>query len=364
LMSKRNETGVLLITLLITVALVVGGLGWFLSSPFNPWTENSRLRGPSAVVPDGSVRTNPVISLAVTADGRTLATGNYGSTITLWDLRTQSPSVLDEHRGRVNSLVMSGDRLISGSGDGSVRVWDIANGYEVQEPLVAGGRVLSLAAAGNSTVAAGYSDGSVRIWDMQQGTAVRLIRAHTDQVTTLVFAPNTPGQLVSGSHDGTVKVWDLSTAGNEPQQQITLNSKVNSVDISPDGTLIASGDYDGNIRLWELATGEETGRSLPGHTFIIGEVEFGPNGNLLVSAGYDEKIKVWDLRTGKEYRTFDLSPEQAGFVFAAEFIATPATVKLATAGYDGRVRIWDLETGEAESILACRAACSQRSNSA
>jgi WD40 repeat protein len=364
-MSKRNETRVLLITLLITIALVVGGLGWFLNSPLNPFARSSPRTVPSEVVSDRAARTNPIISLAATADGRTLATGNYGSTITLWDLMSQSPSVLEEHRGRVNSLVMVGDRLVSGSGDGSIRVWDMANAYEVQKPLVGGGRVLSLASAGNGIMAAGYSDGTVRLWDIQQGTAVRLLQAHTDQVTSLVFVPDEPERLVSGSHDGTVKVWDLRTATTTPQQQMTLDSKVTSLDISPDGALIVSGDYDGRIRFWELATGEEaTGRSLPGHTFIIGEVEFGPNGNLLVSTGYDEKIKVWDLRTGTEYRTFDLSPQQAGFVFAAEFIATPATVKLATAGYDGRVRIWDLETGEAESILACRAACSQRSNSA
>ncbi len=356
-MSQKKEAVAVVIALLFTLVLLIGGVGWFLNSEMTVWLGTDATDSDAGIQVSDRNRTTPIISMTLAEDGRTLATGNYGSTITLWDIETRSPSTLNAHQGRVNSLVMVSGRLVSGSGDGSVRVWDVSSAFEVQNPLSAPARVLSLAPANNGTVAAGYSDGSVRIWDVIGGNLVQNFAAHADQVSGLAFSAGDPTLLVSCSHDATIKVWDLSADVPLELQQIALDSKVTSIDVSADGLLIVSGDYQGRVRFWDLSTGnEDLGRSLPGHTFIIGEVEFSPDDAWLVSTGYDEKIKIWDLRTNTEYRTFDLSPDKAGFIFAAEFLSseissetsTGSPLKLLTAGYDGQVRLWDLETGDFE----------------
>lgn len=352
-MNKQNETLRLLLSLGITVLLIafIAGL-W---QVFGGGLEGA----PSASRPleaSTSNRTTPIISMVASPDGQTLATGSYGSRITLWDLSTGAASELDQHQGRVNSLAIASGRLVSGSGDGSVRVWDLSSAFQVADPMVAGARVLSLAADTSGRVAAGYSDGNIRIWNLFDGSLVATIPAHDDQVSSLAFTPADPVQLVSGSHDGTIRVWELGGSAARLRQTMDVGSKVNTVALHPNNGLIASGDYDGRVRLWNLATGnEETGRSLPSHTFIVGDVAFSPNGEWLVSVGYDEKVKIWDLNAGTERQTFNLTPQKAGFLFAAEFVPTEEGMQLATAGYDGLVRLWDLDSGEAEVFAALNA---------
>lgn len=342
---KKSEALSLLLSLVITLLLLIGGVVWLLSSDLNPFASPDQ-PPPSSV--GRSTRTTPIISMVVTPDARTIATGNYGSNITLWDVETRSPSRLEQHQGRVNSLAIVGDRLVSGSGDGSIRVWDITNAYEIQEPLSAAARVLSLAAANDGTVAAGYSDGYIRIWNIVDGSLVQAIAAHDDQVSSLAFSPADPDVLVSGSHDGTIKVWDWTIDSSQLVHRMDAGSKVTSLDIRGNDGRIASGDYDGRIRFWNLDTGEEMNSAILGHTFIVGDVDFSPDGETLLSAGYDEKVRLWTIRTGQAQQTFDLSNEKAGFVFAAEFVNPDGPQpQIAIASYDGRVRLWNLNTEEA-----------------
>lgn len=351
-MQKRNESIVLVLSLVITVLLIAAGGWWLANSSLNPFA-NSGSSAPSVSNPgeQRDDRTTPIISMTVSPDGRTLITGSYGSQITLWDLETRSRNNLNQHLGRVNSLVLASGRLVSGSGDGSARVWDLASAYEVQQPLVAGARVLSLAAANNGWVAAGYSDGTIRIWDIIQGTLVASFAAHNDQVSSLQFAGDS-GLLVSGSHDGQIYLWDVSRPEN-PQQvhQLTVGSKVTSLDWRAEDNLLVSGDYSGQVRFWDMATGEEEqGRSHPGHTFIVGDVQFSPDGTLLASTGYDETVRLWDMTTSQEREQINLSDQKAGFLFAAAFIPTDEALVLAIAGYDGQVRLWNLATGDLEIL--------------
>ncbi len=346
-MQSKSEIPVLLLALGITIAVLAGGL-WFLDrQDLLPaqlsWSEPA---DDSALAE--LERASPAIALAA-ADNRLVA-GYYDGTLLQWDLATDAlAQSFGNASGRVNSLAIASGRLVSGSGDGSTRIWDLQTASEVQEPLVVGARVLSVAAAGNGAAAAGYSDGSIRVWDMLSGQVQQELDAHTNAVTGLAFAPNNPQILASASHDQTVKIWDLSAnPASTPQHVLDVGSKVNSVAIDPNGGELASGDYEGALRFWDLATGEELGRSLLGHSFIVGEVEFSPNADdqRLASVGYDEKVKLWDLNTGQELRTFDFSPEKSGFLFVTEFIATDAGLQLAVGGYDGIIRLLNLDSGQ------------------
>jgi WD40 repeat protein len=351
-MAQKNETLLLLTSLVVTAGLVGGGY-WFLNTqgfPKGDWFQGDR---PSSdpferTETDVSARAIPVISLVALPDHSGVIVGHYRGSLIRYKPETKAfNSIGSVHAGRINALAITSGRLISGGGDGSIQVRDLQTAWQgrrdpIGEPLVAGARVLSLAATDDGLVAAGYSDGHIRVWDVLAGTLRYDIPAHGDQVSTLAFSPQDDRQLVSGSHDGTLKLWTIAPEIQTPEAVFEVGSKVTAVAVAADGDRLVSGDYDGNLRLWSLQTGEETfDVELLGHSFIIGDVAWGPD-SLLASAGYDEKVKVWNLDTGQEIRSFDLSPEQAGFIFAIAFLDTDAGLSLAAAGYDGRVRFLPL----------------------
>ena len=104
-----------------------------------------------------------------------------------------------------------GARIVSGSDDGTVRVWDAASGAELlvlrgHEGWVFGRRVF----AGWRTHRERVADGTVRVWDAASGAELLVLRGHVGAVLAAAFSPD-GARIVSGSWDGTVRVWDAAS---------------------------------------------------------------------------------------------------------------------------------------------------------
>jgi WD40 repeat protein len=97
-------------------------------------------------------------------------------------------------------------------------------------------------------VVSGSDDATVRVWDVETCQAT-LLEGHTDGVRSVAFSPD-GNRVVSGSYDKTVRVWDVKTC------QATLLEGhadwVESVSFSPDGKLVVSGSFDGTIHIWDV----------------------------------------------------------------------------------------------------------------
>jgi predicted NACHT family NTPase len=204
--------------------------------------------------------TDGVRSVAFSPDGQTLASASDDLTIRLWDVATGQPigEPLQGHTNRVLSVAFSpdGETLASGSRDETIRLWDVASGQQIGEPLQ------------------GHPDGV--------------------RVSSVAFSPD--GQtLASASADQTIRLWDVATGQpiGDPLQGHT--AWVWSVAFSPDGTTLASGSEDQTIRLWEVATGQPIGEPLQGHTSAVTSVAFSPDGQTLASGSQDTTIILWDI---------------------------------------------------------------------
>jgi len=137
----------------------------------------------------------------------------------IWDIaNNRIRNVFDGHQQTIFSLdfFTDGRLIVSGSGDETVRIWDMVDGTSKvltinDHDSYAG--VTSIAISPNGQyVAAGSMDADVRMWDVSTGQLVERLRGHRSGVNSVAFTPDGKG-LVSGSSDKTLKFWDLSGMG-------------------------------------------------------------------------------------------------------------------------------------------------------
>jgi WD40 repeat protein len=103
----------------------------------------------------------------------------------------------------------------------------------------------------------GSGDGTVRIWDAETGAEVSApLVGHSNRVNSVAFSPNCR-HIVSGSRDNTVRIWDAETGAEVSAPLVGHSNWVNSVAFSSDGRHVVSGSRDNTVRIWDAETGAE-----------------------------------------------------------------------------------------------------------
>ena len=146
-----------------------------------------------------------------------------------------------------------GTRVVSGSLDRTVRIWDATTGSEVLT-LKHPNTVLSVAFSPDGQhIASGSSDKTVRIWDAIKGRELSKLEGHRNNVSAVVFSPNSR-LITSGSSDRTVIIWYVieRVALFQPLQGHA--SAIESLAFSADGSQIIS-KSSGNTILYDAASG-------------------------------------------------------------------------------------------------------------
>jgi WD40 repeat protein len=125
---------------------------------------------------------------------------------------------LEGHTFDVNSVAFSpdGKRVVSGSHDMTIRIWDVESGQVVVGPLEGHTSYVSSVAFSpdGKRIVSGSDDRTIRIWDVESGQVVGPLEGHTDYVSSVAFSPDGK-RVVSGSYNKTIRVWNLEAV--EPQ---------------------------------------------------------------------------------------------------------------------------------------------------
>jgi len=174
------------------------------------------------------------------------------------------------------------------------------------------------------------------VWDVESGSSLRVLKGHTDRVTSVVVSPDGVNAL-SGSHDKKMILWE--TASGKSLRIFETKSKIQEVSLSGDGQRAACGSDDGTLIVWEISTGKSL-VNIKAHTNSIQAVSLNRDGSLAVSGGSDQRTILWSIEKGTEIRKLRVSPINA-VCFSAD------DQRLLTGSYDGTLTLWDVKSGTA-----------------
>lgn len=204
------------------------------------------------------------------------------------------------HNHYVQDVVLSldGQYCLSGSWDGTLRLWDLNTGQTTRRFSGHTKDVLSVAfSVDNRQIVSGSRDKSIKLWNTLgecKYTWDQRFHGHTEWVSCVRFSPVTSNPIiVSGGWDKQIKVWNLTKCELQ-HNLIGHTGYINAVTVSPDGSLCASGGKDGTAMLWDLSEGKRLYMLEAGD--IIHALCFSPMRYWLVAAT-QKHIKIWDLES-------------------------------------------------------------------
>ncbi|KAG2338918.1 WD40 repeat-like protein [Suillus weaverae] len=235
-----------------------------------------------------------------------------------------------------------GRRIITCSGDSSLRLWDLESGAQIGDEWRDEGDsapVLTMALSPNGgTVASGSQDGTVRLWDVETGKVVVKWRGHTGFVKSVCWSLNGE-RVVSGGWDGTTRVWDVKSG--EPVQGLnpieTGQGSVYAVSYSPNTTMIATCGFKGRIKIWDAKTGEHL--STIKHRLPAWSLAWTSDEKKLIAGLRNGSIWIFDTATWQQIALLEGHTQP---VYSISLF--PNDRLLASTSWDNTARLWSLDT--------------------
>jgi WD40 repeat protein len=281
---------------------------------------------------------------------------------------------LEGHSTSVMSVAVTpdGKRAVSGSEDGTIKVWDMSSGREVctlKDKFNL--KAMGLTPDGRYAVSGSDSFCTLKVWDLescQQHRVLEDLLAPPGYLRSIAISPDGRRAVTAFERENSLAVWDLtngkvirkfegheeSARRFESSTKLGSHYSIETCVYSPDGRHVLSGGgyHDipesfsgqdksfGELKIWDAETGIEV-MTFAGHKDFVKSCAFSPDGRRIVSGSFDGMIKIWNAETGEEIHTLRGHKTSVNAV-----IVTPDGKHFVSGSSDYNLKVWDMESGQ------------------
>ncbi|MBK9122449.1 MAG: hypothetical protein IPM16_04910 [Chloroflexi bacterium] len=240
----------------------------------------------------------PVKNIAFSRYGKMIAAASADGWLRLWDIRAApTRSHTFQADDSLTCVCFSGDerRVVVGTGEGEVRIWEIATGTSAIMPDRHAAEVTAVIWDSGWVYSTGR-DGKLLRHNVYEGGTARVVANYTDALRDLAL--NTRGRVAHAvSRDGNLNSW--SSEGNLRSRVLAHDGGADCVALTTNYALLATGGRDNLVRLWDakvLITDEaEPIATLNAHTKPVLAAAFNPLGTMLVTGSGDNSVRLWSV---------------------------------------------------------------------
>lgn len=288
-----------------------------------------------------------VLSVCFSPDGGALASGSGDTTVRIWDIDTETPRfTCKSHKNWVLCISFSpnGKYIVSGDMDGDLYAWDPQTGDQIGSVLKGHKKFITGLSwepihknSKGNRFASSSKDATVKIWDISLGRAIITLSGHTASVTCLRWGG--AGLIYTGSQDRTIKVYTAA----EGKLCRTLEGHshwVNSLALHTDHAL-RTGSFDHTGKVYEDPN-EAQEFALTRYNALRGK-----GGERLASGSDDFTIILWDGETNRK-PIIRLTGHQQPINLVS---FSPDGRLIASASFDKSLKIWDAVVGKFKASL-------------
>ena len=286
--------------------------------------------------------TEAVLSVHFSPNGKELASGSGDSTVRIWDILTETPKhTFRGHNGWVLAVSWSplGNYVASGGMDDKLIIWDISTGKKKCKPFIGHRKAITCLAwqpymsdPDESKIASGSKDGIVKIWNIKNRQCLYSLSSHTAAIRDLKWGG--VGLIYTASQDRTIKVWEASS-GKLIRNLEGHAHWVNNISLNTEAAL-RLGPYN---HRGECANNKE---EMIQYALNSYKKIFDKQSEMLCSGSDDFTAFLWNPTKTKKPIL-----RMTGHQQPINFIAySPDGRYIATASFDNSVRLWNGQTGK------------------
>ncbi|XP_006811259.1 uncharacterized protein LOC100375604 [Saccoglossus kowalevskii] len=265
---------------------------------------------------------------ALDSNHKVIVSGSADGTVRVWDIFTyQCLHIFQDHTDSVTCLQIKDNIVVSGCADSILRVYDVKTG-RLLDTLMGHNRGVDSVCFDGKTIVSASSDKTIRVWLYHSGKCVHILRGHQDDIEFLTMYKN---MAVSTSWDSTLKLWHL-------RRGICVHTLQGHSEVvyccQFDDNIIVSGGGDGLIKIWDTESGY-CRQTLAGHTGEVYCLQY--NSEVIASGSSDSTVRLWNLQG----ICLNVMREHIGVVRCL-CIWGP---RIITGGDRKKIVVWDAKTG-------------------